>query len=170
MLSLSSSIASNLTYTAVIIALAFIARMAAETIISSILKKFEDNNPNEESAIEQRAHTLANIFRNAISITIWTIAILTILSEWGIDILPILTGAGILGLAIGFGAQTLVKDVVTGFFLLMENVYNVGDTIKVAGLKGKVIRMDLRTTIMVGEDKIIYTVPNSQILTVEKFS
>ena len=90
-------------------------------------------------------------------------------SLWGVDIAPLLAGAGVVGLAIGFGSQALVKDIVTGFFILFENQFNVGDTIEASGKKGRVQAINLRTTIIIGEDETKYIIPNSSITMIAKF-
>ena len=166
---IATNIAKDITFTLVILAIALFARIVAGLSIKTVVKKLEDDNPKEDSALEQRTLTLASIFRNAINLTIVLISILMIMSQWGIDIAPVLAGAGILGLAVGFGAQTLVKDVVNGFFVLLENTYNVGDEIKIGGHTGKVIRMNLRTTVLIDNDGNFYTIPNSTIGSIQKF-
>lgn len=151
-----------------IIIIALVSRIVAGIIIKRIVQSIEDDNPEEDTAIEKRTYTLASISKNAVNIFIIIITVLTLLSQWGIDITPFLTGAGILGLAVGFGTQTLVKDVVTGFFMLFENTYNVGDNVEIAGKQGKVIKMNLRTTMLIDEERNVYTVPNSNIGVVKK--
>ena len=86
-----------------------------------------------------------------------------ILSQWGVNIAPLLAGAGILGLAVGFGTQTLVKDIVTGFFILLEGNYNIGTEIEIAGVKGEVKKINLRTTVLEADKGIIHIIPNSKI-------
>jgi len=89
-----------------------------------------------------------------------------VLGEFGIDLKPILAGAGILGLAVGFGAQTLVKDVITGFFILLENQIRVGDTVTAAGCTGVVEAVNLRTTVLRDFDGTTHIIPNSAITVV----
>jgi small conductance mechanosensitive channel len=160
----------NLLYTGGIILAALIGRLLAELVIKALVKKMEDEDPDTTTAIEQRTYTLAGLTRNILNILILGTTIVMVLAQWGINITPILTGAGILGLAVGFGAQTLVKDVVTGFFILLENQYNVGDKVKIAGKEGTVTEMNVRTTTLVGNEGKKYLIPNSQITTIEKHS
>jgi small conductance mechanosensitive channel len=89
-----------------------------------------------------------------------------VLGEFGVDLKPILAGAGILGLAVGFGAQTLVKDVITGFFILLENQIRVGDTVTAAGCTGVVEAVNLRTTVLRDQDGTTHIIPNSAITVV----
>jgi small conductance mechanosensitive channel len=91
------------------------------------------------------------------------VAALEILSLLGLNLGPMLASAGIAGLAIGFGAQTLVHDFINGFFILLENQYDIGDTIRIAGVKGTVERMSLRMTVLRDEDGTVHLVPNSAV-------
>lgn len=134
------------------------------------VRRFDDEDPTTVSAREQRAQTLGNVLNTVGGIAIWGIVFVTLLSEWGLDITPLITGAGILGLAIGFGTQTLVKDMIGGFFILLENQFNEGDTIEAAGLKGKVKKISLRTIIMKDREGNTLIIPNSQVTKVMKFS
>jgi len=96
----------------------------------------------------KRARTLGDLLRNVATMAIIAIATLMILRELNVDIMPILTGAGIVGLAIGFGAQTLVKDVISGFFLILENQVRVGDVAEINGTGGLVEAINLRTIVL----------------------
>ena len=118
---------------------------------------------------KQRIKTLSNLIINSAKIAINFIALVMILSELGVNIAPLLTGAGILGLAIGFGAKSLVADIIAGFFIIFENQFNVGDTIKVAGHEGKVVRITLRTITLRDKQKKRYIIPNSAVKTVTRF-
>jgi len=91
------------------------------------------------------------------------VATLEVLSLLGLNLGPLLASAGIAGLAIGFGAQTLVHDFINGFFILLENQYDLGDVVKIAGVKGSVEEMSLRRTVLRDDDGTLHTVPNSQI-------
>jgi small conductance mechanosensitive channel len=86
-----------------------------------------------------------------------------VLSVFNFNLGPMLASAGIAGLAIGFGAQTLVHDFINGFFILLENQYDLGDVIRIAGVKGTVERMSLRNTVLRDEDGTVHIVPNSSI-------
>ncbi len=95
---------------------------------------------------DARGKTIGQLLSGLLKVIVWFVVLLTIASELMIDIRPILAAAGILGLAIGFGSQHLVSDVVAGFFIIVDNAYNVGETIEVDGYKGKVSHMNLRVT------------------------
>ena len=121
------------------------------------------------SRLTNKGKTLNSITQNVTDVVIFSLAILIILPKLGVDITPILTGAGIFGLAISFGAQSLVKDVIAGFFFLVEDQFNVGDHVKIGSLEGDVHKLTLRLTILKDkEGKKIY-IPNSQIKTIIRF-
>jgi small conductance mechanosensitive channel len=111
----------------------------------------------------QQLRTLSGVVYSAGLFVLVFLALLQILQVVGINMGPLLATAGIAGLAIGFGAQTLVHDVINGFFILMENQYEVGDTVRVATVTGTVERMTLRATILRDDQGALTTVPNSKI-------
>jgi moderate conductance mechanosensitive channel len=116
--------------------------------------------------MEQRAETLRLIVRSVVKGILITVVVVTIISELGFDIGPILASAGIAGLAIGFGAQSLVKDVISGFFILFEDQYGVGDVVKIGDLSGVVERMTLRATVLRNLEGQVHVIPNGNIHTV----
>ena len=114
----------------------------------------------------QRAETLGTVLRSVSTILVWTIAVLLVLGELGVNLAPLLAGAGIAGVALGFGAQSLVKDFLTGFFMLVEDQYGVGDVIDVGDAVGTVERVNLRTTTLRDINGTLWHVPNGEILRV----
>ncbi|MBI4009017.1 mechanosensitive ion channel [Candidatus Roizmanbacteria bacterium] len=110
-----------------------------------------------------KTQTIRSILKSISDVLLYLIAALIVIAHWGVNILPILTGAGILGLAFSFGAQTLVKDLIAGFFIIVENQFNIGDRIKVANFEGEVIRMTLRITVLRDKKGNDIYIPNSQI-------
>lgn len=151
-----------------IIMIAYVAHLLLTNSINKITAAISESQ--DQRINTPRVKTLRGLVKNIIGIAVWSIAFVMILSTWEVNILPILTGAGIVGLAIGFGSQTLVKDVVTGFFILLENQYNVGDFIKIGDAQGRVARMNLRTTILKDEDGTTHIIPNSAIIRVTKYT
>jgi len=115
--------------------------------------------------LEKRAATLSGIFRTTLAVLIWVIAIIMALKEAGFDIGPILAGAGVVGLAVGFGAQNLVQDVISGVFLLLENQIRVNDVAILNGTGGLVEAINLRTTVLRGEDGTVYVFRNGAVTT-----
>jgi small-conductance mechanosensitive channel len=113
----------------------------------------------------KRAQTIASLARRTLSGLIWTCAILIVLRELDVDITPVLAGAGIVGLAIGFGAQTLVRDIITGFFLIVEDQVRVGDVAVVNGTGGLVEAINLRTIVLRDMEGVVHVFPNGEIKT-----
>jgi small-conductance mechanosensitive channel len=116
--------------------------------------------------VEQRAETLRLIVRSVVKGIVIVVVVVTVISELGFDIGPILASAGIAGLAIGFGAQSLVKDVISGFFILFEDQYGVGDVVKIGDQSGVVERMTLRATVLRNLEGQVHVIPNGNIHTV----
>ncbi len=116
--------------------------------------------------VKQRTETLRYIIRGVSRGILVVILALTVSSELGFDIAPILASAGIAGLAVGFGAQSLVKDVISGFFVLFEDQFSVGDVIKIGDLSGVVERMTLRVTVLRNLEGQVHVIPNGTIHTV----
>src|SRR5215469_12894297 len=116
-----------------------------------------------EIEIEQRAKTISGLTRKVLVALIWTIAWLMILKEMNFDVRPLLAGAGVVGVAIGFGAQNIVKDVLGGIFLMMENQIRVNDVAVINGKGGLVEEINLRTTVLRGEDGAVHIFPNGTI-------
>ena len=111
----------------------------------------------------QRAETIGAVLRSVITAIIWTIALFTILAEFGVNLGPLIAGAGIAGVALGFGAQSLVKDFLSGMFMLVEDQFGVGDIIDVGEASGTVEGVSLRTTRLRGVDGTVWHVPNGEI-------
>lgn len=113
--------------------------------------------------LEKRAATLGGIFRKTLSVIVWAVALIMILREGGFDIGPILAGAGVVGLAVGFGAQNLVRDVISGMFMLVENQVRVNDVAIINGTGGLVEEINLRTTVLRSQDGVVHVFPNGTI-------
>jgi moderate conductance mechanosensitive channel len=110
-----------------------------------------------------KTNTIRSIFVNTINTIIIIIALLTIISTWGVNVAPILAGIGVLGIAISFGSQTLVKDLISGFFIIIEDQFNVEDRIKVGNFEGIVKRMTMRSTVIKDDEGNRVYIPNSKI-------
>ncbi len=118
----------------------------------------------------KRAQTLGRILQKTLAIVVVVIAVLMVLRELDLDITPVLTGAGIVGLAVGFGAQTLVRDVISGFFLILEDQVRVGDVAVVNGTGGLVEAINLRTIVLRDEQGTVHVFPNGEIKTLANMS
>ena len=118
----------------------------------------------------RRENTLAKLLENILTYVVYFIAIIMILETVGIKIGPLLAGAGILGLAVGFGAQNLVRDIITGFFIIFEDQFSVGDFIRVSTFEGTVEEIGLRTTKIKSWTGEVHILPNGNITEVTNFS
>jgi small conductance mechanosensitive channel len=113
--------------------------------------------------MEKRGATIGGILRRTVKTAIWIVAFVMTLNELDFDIAPILAGAGIVGLAVGFGAQNLVRDVISGLFMLLENQVSVSDVAIINGTGGLVEEINLRTTVLRGLDGTVHVFPNGGI-------
>lgn len=151
------------------IGLILLLSYAIVRVTSLIIARFEQD-VMETAGLEyaeqaKRVRTLGDLLRSTLVGIVCCIALLMILRELHLDITPILTGAGIAGVAIGFGAQTLVKDVISGFFLLLENQVRVGDVVTINGQGGLVEALTLRTIVLRDESGAVHIFPNGSIST-----
>lgn len=118
----------------------------------------------------RRLHTLSNVFKAFVSGLILVFVVFETFRVLGIDLAPLLASAGVIGLAIGFGSQALVKDIVSGFFLLAEDQFSEGDDIEISGKRGIVEKMNIRTVYLRDPDGILHLVPNGAITVVSNFT
>lgn len=135
-----------------IIILLFFGKGILSFLVSRMKRLARNRYEEEGDDFEKRAETLGVIITTTGNIVIYGIVIIMLLDLFGVDIRPILAGAGIAGLAVGFGAQNLVKDFVSGLFILIENQYAVGDDVKIYGIEGKVLEVTVRTTVLKSKD------------------
>jgi len=124
----------------------------------------------EEEEIQQRVDTLSSVFTAGGRVIIVLVTLLTLMPLAGISIGPLLAGVGILGLAVGFGAQSLVKDVISGLFILLDNQYSKGDVVTVAGISGLVEDVGIRRTVLRDLDGIVHYIPNGEIAVASNFT
>jgi small conductance mechanosensitive channel len=161
--------ASGIKVLGILIALIILSQMS-RWIVKWLERLVPEKDSLQATEAKKRAQTLGNILRHAFLIVIFFIAILTILGELGIQLGPLLATAGIGALAIGFGAQSLVKDVISGFFIILENQYRIGDAIEVAGVSGLVESVSLRKTVLRDLEGRVHTIPNGEIKVVSNLS
>jgi small-conductance mechanosensitive channel len=149
----------------VIIVVAVVIFFICRMVIPSIMKKTVTNRMSGESEteIKKRTDTLSSILVKIAGIIIAIIAIITILPEFGVNIATLIAGIGVGGLAIAFAAQNLVRDFISGFFIILEDQYRVGDVISVAGVSGSVEEIGLRRTVLRNVDAHVICVPNGQV-------
>jgi small conductance mechanosensitive channel len=145
----------------------YLIRLLSKRIVAYSRKVERDQDQGER---EKRTETLVHIFETTGKVFIIIIAIFMVMKELGMDITPLLTGAGIAGLALGFGAQSLVKDFLSGFFILIENQFRVGDVIKIGEFSGMVERISLRTVVLRDLGGNVHVIPNGEVKAVTNMS
>src|SRR4030066_803180 len=139
-------------------------------IVKWLERFIPEKDPLQADEAKKRAQTVGKILRHALLVVIAFIAVLTILGELGIQLGPLLATAGIGAVALGFGAQSLVKDVISGFFIILENQYRIGDAIDVAGVSGLVESVSLRKTVLRDLEGRVHTIPNGGVKGVTNLS
>lgn len=139
------------------------------TLLASLIENRLVSDIHGRPLPSARARTLLTLFRNALAVIISTITIMIVLSEIGVNIAPLLAGAGALGLAISFGSQTLVKDIITGIFIQFENGMNTGDLVTIGPLTGTVERMSIRSVGVRQDTGAYHIIPWSSITTFANF-
>ncbi|MBN9644153.1 mechanosensitive ion channel family protein [Corynebacterium sp. CCM 8862] len=180
----TSNAVSHTISVAVIVVIAIVLQSIASIVIKRIARHQLNRDPKKLSPHtaseaplpkevaadrmrrESRINTLSAVARSTLAILIWGWAFIGVLSEFGIEVRPILASAGVLGLAIGFGAKSLVQDFITGIFMLIEDQYGVGDWIQVGDISGTVENVSLRITTLRDVDGNLWYVRNGQITTV----
>lgn len=160
------SLGARLLSALVTIAVAFVAAAFVWEAANAALARRLSRLAEEEAAHSARLRTLLPMLRAALLTAILVIVGLTVLSEIGVNIAPLLAGAGIAGVAIGFGSQKLVQDVITGVFVLFENAIQVGDLVTVAGLSGTVEQLTVRNLWLRAADGAVHVVPFSAVSTI----
>jgi len=163
-------IKQNGTDIVLIIILFFFGRIVLKLIVKRFIRIVDDGDDERVSQKEKRAETLGHIIVTTGNIVIYVVILLMTLSLFGVDITPILAGAGVIGLAIGFGAQSLVKDFVSGLFILVENQYSVGDRVKIGNFEGRVIRITMRSTVLHDDEGKTFYISNGLIKDVTNLS
>ena len=141
-----------------------------KTLSTLIKKKLDSIDNSKDEAQNQRVNTLFRILKNFVSIAILIVVIMLVLSELGIEIGPLLAAAGVVGLAVGFGAQTLVKDIITGLFIILEGQITIGDVVEVAGHSGRVEAITIRTVRLRDINGHLHVVPFSEVTTVKNIT
>jgi small-conductance mechanosensitive channel len=162
----------------IVVLLAYIAVRILNRIIRRVAARLQDDGtlsvlrrrvggpepgPNAMARRAQRAETISSVLRNVSAVVIWTIALLIVLGELGVDLAPLIAGSAIAAAAIGFGAQTIVRDYLAGLFVVLEDQYGVGDVIDAGAAVGTVEWVSLRLTRLRDSEGVIWHVPNGEI-------
>jgi small-conductance mechanosensitive channel len=144
-----------------IFVLTAVALKAARIISRRVVAMVSAGRTDSEAL--KRSETLGSVIRHALTIVIFIVAVMMALKEFGVDIGPVIAAAGVVGVAVGFGAQNLVKDVISGFFILLEDQIRVGDVVEIAGKAGLVEKVNLRMTILRDLSGNVHYVRNGHI-------
>ena len=153
-----------------LVLLAFAANRFAGSVIRSAEHEIATGEDIQSFERRKRLQTVGGTLRRFFSILIWSAAWLMVLRELDVDITPVLTGAGIVGLAVGFGAQTLVKDIISGLFLIAEDQVRLGDVAEINGIGGAVEQINLRTIVLRDLEGTVHHIANGEIRTLSNKS
>ncbi|MDB5163590.1 MAG: Potassium efflux system KefA protein / Small-conductance mechanosensitive channel [Candidatus Saccharibacteria bacterium] len=156
----------------VIVLGAYVLRTFGSTVINGLIRQTirGDMFPTELDR-KKRIKTLSSLVNATVRVVVWLVATIMIVGELGINTAPLLASAGVLGVALGFGAQSLIKDFVSGIFIITENQYRVGDIVQLGNVSGVVESITIRTTVLRDLDGYVHHVPNGTIqLTTNKTS
>ena len=153
---------------AVILVIAVVVSWIARAAVRRLRKRLEAAESHEEELSLRRITTITSTLTNFVLVTVWVIALLMILDQLNVNLGPLLASAGIIGVALSFGAQSLVRDFLVGFFIILEDQFRVGDSISITAnggtFSGKVEDLTLRYTSVRGGDGTLYEVGNGNIL------
>lgn len=153
-----------------VVVVAFVATRLTRRLIARLADRLKTGTiPGTTAALRrnQRADTTAAVLRSTVAVVIWTVAVITILGDLGVELAPLLAGAGVAGVALGFGAQTVVRDFLAGTFMLLEDQFGVGDVVEVGttgtAVSGAVESVTLRVTRIRDVEGTLWSVPNGEI-------
>jgi moderate conductance mechanosensitive channel len=154
----------------VIVIGAVVVNRSASLLIEHLQYRLHRRHGPPDLEWQRRASTIGGILRSLVGVTLGFVAILMVLRELSVDVAPVLTGAGIAGLAVGFGAQNLVRDVISGFFLILEDQVRVGDQARINGIAGMIEDVRLRTIVLRDGDGAVQVFPNGSITALANLS
>jgi small conductance mechanosensitive channel len=158
----------------VILALAWIFSRIARRLLGNLrnyaIRVMDRRHESSNMEMEKRATTIISVLSKLASTVIWMVALVMALTETGFHIEPLLAGLGVAGLALGLGAQTLIKDWLGGLFLLLEDQLRIGDSVIINGIGGAVEEINLRTTLLRGENGAVHVIANGAITTLSNLT
>ena len=147
----------------VVLVLAVVTVRVARRAVPRMVRKLAGGVVAGDERLAARTHTLSGTVVSVVGVIVWATAFITVIGALGFELGPLIAGAGVVGLAVGFGAQQLVRDVITGFFVLVEDQYGVGDTVTVGAVTGTVESMTLRLTRVRGDDGVLHHIRNGDL-------
>ena len=153
-----------------ILAIALISHIVGKRAIARAIAKIAATDfkpgPGHAKRQAERARTIGTVLTSTFNAVVWVIAVGMILGEFGFNLGPVIASAGVVGVAVGLGAQTLVRDILSGIFMLIEDQYGVGDQIKIGDVEGQVERVGLRITTVRDGNETLWYIRNGEILVV----
>src|SRR5207248_4504606 len=152
-----------------IVAITYVLSRAARRLVARLEQRLRTEDA-EAGRSPQRSKTFAEVSRSVVTMVAWAIATLLVLGELGLNLTPLIASASIVGVALGFGAQSLVRDFLTGFFVLLEDQYAIGDMVEIGPVVGIVERFTLRMTALRSEDGTLHNIANGTIQRVSNSS
>jgi small-conductance mechanosensitive channel len=168
---------AELAQTSLRLVLVFVAGYVGMRLVNGALARLEERLVRAGEAGEpvpgstrRRVHTLTSMLRSLALSLLWAVVVVMALDQLGVDITPVIAGAGIVGLAVGFGAQNLVRDVIAGFFMVLENQVRVGDVAVINGTGGLVERLTFRTIVLRDLAGVVHVFPNGTITTLSNMT
>jgi moderate conductance mechanosensitive channel len=158
-----AEIGATLVVIVVTVVVLALVRSAIRRWTSRVEVRYTLSGDHEQREQAKRLRTITDVVRMVFSLMVWAVAVLTVMAIWGVPMTPLVTIGATIGVAIGFGAQDFVKDVIGGFFVLVEEQYSVGDVVRIADVSGSVEAITLRSTVLRDLDGNRHFVPNGQI-------
>ena len=148
----------------------FLARLSGRRWQASVARRLGGSEEAHDRERAQRLATLWAVAQTTINVTLVAIAVVTLMGVWGIPTGPFVAAASVIGIALGFGAQDFVRDVIAGVLILLEDQYAIGDVVQIAGVTGTVHDIRLRTTLLRDLDGLLHHVPNGEIRVASNFT
>lgn len=165
--SIQGWIATNWLDIVLILLAAWLVRRFGDITVDAIIRRTVRHRVHgdiSDEDIKKRQDTLISMFATVLRVLVWLVAGFTILRRLGIDLTPLLAGASVLGVALGFGAQSIIKDFLSGLFIILENQYRVGDVVDIDGAAGTVEQITIRSTVVRDADGSVHYIPNGNIM------
>jgi len=148
---------------AILVILGVVFRLFVSKVLTRALTHAVPNRLETRAVVERRTTALASTLNWGFTVILMFVAVAVVLSEFGLNVSAFIASIGIIGVALGLGAQLLIRDVINGMFILIEDQYGIGDTISVAGVTGEVIDINPRRTVVRDADGNVHSIPNSSI-------
>jgi len=143
-----------------VLVILFIVRRLIRSLVNARIHRVREESPEE---LEKRTDTLSRVLIKVVSFVLWFIAFVTILPVFKVNIAPLIAAIGVAGLALGFAAQTIIRDFLNGFFIVMEDWYRVGEVVTISGISGGVVDLNLRRTTLRDVNGTMHVIPNSKV-------